>query len=284
MKKANLIFLVSIILISCKKNTETVIFSSSRNGNSDIFMMNADGSNQIALTKNETEEWGPTWINKNEISFLRQKKEGIQRIKLNLTTLKETEQKHPDICILDDKNILYHSLNSWQLFSCKNNIYIYNTKSLTTKNITKDFNKVAAYPSWSKDGKSILFTSNHLGTNDIFRYDLSSEKISQLTNSENNNERGELSPNGKLLVYSSDYLEKGNQDIILKDLATGALKNISSSPGFELIARFSSDGNGIFYGSNKNRNWEIYFYNLTNSETIQLTKNEAFDGDPRILK
>ena len=140
------------------------------------------------------------------------------------------------------------------------------------------------YEILEKSKQSLIFTSNHLGSNQLFQYDIESKQTLQLTNSNSNNERGELSPNRKLLVYSSDYFEKGNQDIVVKDLENGEVKNITNSPGMDLIARFSNDGKNIYFGTNKDGNWEIYIYNLDTEKQTRLTNNEAFDGDPRILK
>ncbi|MFY7672061.1 TolB family protein [Tenacibaculum sp. MEBiC06402] len=282
--KKQLIFLISILLLisSCSEKEERLLFSSSRNGNSDIFIMDANGENMKALTQTDFEEWGPTWINKNEICFLRQTKDSIFRIKLNLKTDKESKLYHPTNCLLDDKNVLYYG--KLELYTCKNDIFIYNSRTKETIDITENIVGVANYPSWSHDGKSVIFTSNHLGNNQLFKYELDSKKIMQLTDSNANNERGELSPNGKLLVYSSDYFEKGNQDILVKNLENGDIKNISKSPGIELIARFSHDGNKIFFGTNQDDNWEIYFYNSDTEKQTRLTTSNEFDGDPRVLK
>lgn len=109
-------------------------------------------------------------------------------------------------------------------------------------------------------------------------------QIKQLTNSDANDERGELSPNGEYLVFSSDRYKPGNQDILMKNLKTGAVENITNSEGTELIARWSTDGDFIFFGSNKDGNWELYTYNFEDKSTVRITQNEAFDGDPRVLK
>lgn len=281
-KKYSLLLFLILLISSCAEKKERLLFSSGRNGNSDIFMMDIDGENKKALTQTDFEEWGPTWINKNEISFLRQTADSIFRIQLNLKTNKESKLKHPKNCLLDDKNVLYsHKL---ELYTCKNDIFIYNSSTNKTINITDTMDGVANYPSWSYHGKSVVFTSNHLGTNQLFEYKIDSKNVIQLTHSNANNERGELSPNGKLLVYSSDYFEKGNQDIVFKDLESGTIKNLSKSPGMELIARFSTDGKQIFFGTNKDGNWEIYVYNLEDKSQTRLTNDKNFDGDPRILK
>ena len=130
----------------------------------------------------------------------------------------------------------------------------------------------------------MIYTSNHLGTNEVFLYEIDTEKIVQLTDSDSNNERGELSTDRKFLTYSSDYFEKGNQEILIKDLESGKIENISKSSGMELISRFSKDGKSLFYGTNKDGNWDIYSYDLKTENKTRLTNNKEFDGDPRILK
>jgi Tol biopolymer transport system component len=282
--KSIYVLLITLSLTSCGTTKESVLFSSSVNGNSDIFIMDSNGENKTALTQTELEEWGPTWINENEISFLRQNGDSIFRIKLNLKTKKESKLKHPTNCILDDKNILYSPSKQYELYSCKNDIFIFNPNNNELKNITQNLNGEARYPSWSNDGNSLIFTSNHLGTNELFSYEIETEKALQLTDSDSNNERGELSPDRKLLAYSSDYFEKGNQDILIKNLETGEIKNISKSPGMELIARFSKNGKKLYYGTNKDGNWEIYSHDLSTGKETQLTMNKEFDGDPRVLK
>ena len=282
MPKQNFLFMCLILLIfSCSKPKDKVLFSSSRNGNSDIFVMDGNGKNIRPLTESSFEEWGPTWISENQISFLRQTKDSILRIEMDLTTRYELTPKHPSNCTLDDKNMLYSG--KFEAYTCKKDIFIIDSTKRDTLNITSTLDGTANYPSWGHDGQNILFTSNHSGSNEIYMFALESKELSQLTNSESNNERGDLSPDGTFLVFSSDYFEKGNQDIVLKDLESGTLKNISESSGMELIARFSNDGTQIFYGSNQDGNWEIYLYNLKNETHTRLTTNKAFDGDPRIL-
>jgi Tol biopolymer transport system component len=284
MKKYAILIISTLLLIACKTEQEAIIFSSGRNGNSDIFIMYADGSNQVSLSQNPFEEWAPTWINEDEITFLRQENDAIKRIKLNLNTREESRLEMPSNCNLDDKNVLYSAANQYELYSCKDDIFLLDTKTDEIGNITEKINGKALYPSWSQDGKSLVYTSNHLGTNEVFLFDIESRETRQLTDSKANNERGELSPDGKFLLFSSDEFEKGNQEIVLKNLETGDLENISDSPGMELIARFSANGKNIYYGSNKDGNWEIYSCNLETRVHTQLTVNNEFDGDPRILK
>lgn len=274
---------VSIVLsclASFAQSEQMILFSSSRRGNSDIFIMQSDGSNQRGLVTTIYEEWAPTWKSKNEITFLRQLDDAIVRVGLNLDTMEEMSLAQPNHCILDDKNMLY-APSQKSLYSCQDDIFV-KTKEADIINLTQDLDAKARYPSWTNTAQQLIFTSNHKGTNDIYSYDLLTQEIVPLTDSRANNERGELSPDGKYLVFSTDSFETGHQEIGLLALETQTLINVSNSGGTALIARFSKDGTTIFYGSNHDGNWEIYSYNIALKQTKRLTYNETFDGDPRV--
>ena len=278
---------VSIVLFmaltSFTPNNDMVLFSSSRNGNSDIYLMDSDGKNLRQLTNDIAEEWGAVWINSQEISFLRQVGDKITIHRLNLMTKQESLISHPVNCYLDDKNILYSQKTNLQLYTCKGDIFIFNPEDETVKNITNNIDGTSLYPTWGPNAESILFTNNQSGTNDIYQMNLNSGQLKQITSSSSNEERAEISPDGQFMVYSSDKLESGNQELLLLNLESGTSLNISKSEGTELIARFSSDSKRIYYGSNKDGNWEIYSYDLKSATTKKLTHHEGFDGDPRIF-
>ena len=44
------ILLLLLVISACETKNDKILFSSSRNGNSDIFIMDADGKNKTALT------------------------------------------------------------------------------------------------------------------------------------------------------------------------------------------------------------------------------------------
>ena len=272
-------------LLSCSQMEERILFSSSRNGNSDIFLMKPDGSEITSITKSEAEEWGPVWVSQTEISFLRQQDERIDLVKLDLVTGEETLLQHPPNCLIDDKNFVYNSKGTSALYVCDGNVYQLSPDFERPKNLTMNMTGRAAYVDWAGREK-FVFTSNAAGNNNIYTMGLgyaSSYEPIRLTLGDSNDERASISPDGWLMVYSSDQFEKGNQDIVLMDLTNGKVTNLSQSPGTELIARWSQNGEKVYYGSNKDGNWELYSYTLASGETIRLTTNEAFDGDPRIF-
>lgn len=118
---------VFLTLVGCRENRqESFLFSSGRNGNSDIYLMDTESLKVRQLTSSPLEEWGPSWINQNEISFLRQQNDKITRCKLNLKTGEESILEQPKPCILDDKNALYFGY--LQLFACNSDLFLLDEK------------------------------------------------------------------------------------------------------------------------------------------------------------
>lgn len=282
MKKTyGLLSLILFLLIACESTEPFILFSSNRNGNSDIFLMKLDGSSVQQITNSQFEEWGAVWVNKDEISFLRQLDSGIVRINKNLKTDQESEVSHPESCILDDKNAIYQFGSNVEAYTCNGEVYCKSGTGIIS--LTDEIEGIANYPAWSSNGNELLVTSNHNGSNDLYSIELTTKKLMQLTSGPSNDERGDLSPNGELLAFSTDRFEKGNQDIAVKNLKTQEVIRLTDNKGYDLIARWAGDNQTLLIGSNSSGNWEIYSLNINNKELIQLTENDSFDGDPRIL-
>lgn len=284
MDKTILCLFITLLLFSCK-STETIIFSSSRAGNSDIYQMKSDGSQLKQLTKQQTEEWGPTVISSNEITFLRQEGKKFKRIKLNIQTGEESPIAQPKECVLDDKNVIYGPKSGKQLYQCKGNIFVADPDGSNTINLTQDLGGNSFKASWYPDETRITFTNDQTGDKEIYAIDMDRSNLTNLTNLPNSNEEaGEISPDGSFLLFSSNRDGNRNQELYIMNLQTKSLENITNTPDWELIGRWSSDGKRIYFGSNKDGNWELYRYTLSNKQTTRLTNDEGFDGDPRVVK
>ena len=282
MKRHFLIFLLPMLVVcSCKVQSDRVLFSSGRHGNSDIFLMDSEGKILEQITDATSEEWSPVWINDNEISYLSQSGNTITIVRHNIQSKEKTIIPHPDNCLIDDKNMLYSPAGFQQLYSCNGEIYVTDQILEKTENMTANISGFANYPSWINENE-ILFTSNHEGSNNIYRLNLLTGILQNLTNSESNDERAEISPDGKSILYSSDRFEKGNQDIVIQNLMTKEITRVTATKGTELIGRWSKHHKRIYFGSNADGNWEIYGYILKKGTMKRLTENDQFDGDPRV--
>ena len=276
-----LLLVLGHLICSCSSPKDSLLFSSSRNGNSDIFYWTEGQQDITQVTFSTYDEWAPVWVDPQTISYLRQEDSGIKRIVQNLDSGTSAEIDHPKPCRLDDKNAMYNPSNKNTLFGCNGELYIQNALNSQYDILTYDITAYASYPEWVNDS-TITFTVRKDGNNEIAIMNLRRKSVSYITNSNSNDERSTVSPDGKFILYSSDLRQPGNQDLMLMNLETSEITAIVQSPGNELIGRWNSTGDKIYFGSDMNGNWEIYSLEIHTNKTTQLTNHRSFDGDPRL--
>ena len=260
-----------------------VVFSSGRDGDSNIYRMDTDGSKQEALTEGKTEDWAPSITPDGRIAYLSDDLGFITRRMLDPWTGSDVEMRHTTYCYLDDKNAQFDT-RSRQLYQCNDEIYLFEPGDSSTVHLTEKVNGRSFNAVFGHDETYIIFTNNWQTNLEIFRMDLTTLETTNLSNTESNEDVASVSPDGNKLLFTSNRAGTRNQELYIQDLTTGAIINITNTPDWELIGRWSPDGKHIFFGSNRDGNWELYSFELKSGETVRLTFNEAFDGDPRMVR
>ena len=125
---------------------------------------------------------------------------------------------------------------------------------------------------FTKDGKHVIYASTHLGNDncppvpdrakygnkyiwplydsyDIFMADLDGKIVKQLTNAKGYDAEATLSPDGRLMLYTSD--KDGDIDLYIMNLETGAEKRITNLMGYDGGAWFSPDGKKIIWRASR---------------------------------
>src|SRR5262249_164356 len=110
---------------------------------------------------------------------------------------------------------------------------------------------------WASDNKRIAYVSNRGGHDHLFLYDFPSEKETQLTSGDSEDEHPIFSPDGKSIAF-----QRGNDQIMVIDPATrkerAAGKGLMGVPPFSSQHGFdcSPDGKWLGYISGGERNFE----------------------------
>lgn len=129
---------------------------------------------------------------------------------------------------------------------------------------------------WSHDGKKLAF-ANKVGDRwKIFIQELSTGKVSSISDSKGYTSAPAFSPDGKYLAYVSS--EKNSPEIYLYDFQTGKSERITRNSYIDTEPSFSPDSNEIVFTSEKGGRPQIYRYSLATGRTERLT----FEGSQNL--
>lgn len=231
-----------------------LVFSSlrdevTRDSNYEIYIMNADGSDQQRLTDSAGVDAFPDWSpDGSRIVFEREGTNGARDIwvmnadgtgQINLTN----DPDHDDVSASwspDGTQIAFASdrddLPGGCGEDCNLDIYVMNIDGSNPVRITDDPD-IDAFPEWSPDGSRLLFHSTRAATAvtesnwDVFVMNADGTDELNLTNNPAFDAHAVWSPDGTRIAFNSN--RDGNIEIYLMDPDGANLTRITNTPGLE---------------------------------------------------
>ncbi len=229
-----------------------IAFYSDRDGDWEIFVMNADGTNLQQLTVNSAiSESHPSWSpDGNRIAFKGTRQDPA------------TGVFHEEVLIMDANGSNEVAVSSHPLYD--------------------------ADPGWSADNR-IVFQTNRDDPNakpyddgsprEIYTIDPDGSDLRRVTTNAWDDNHPDWSPDGETIVLSSE-LSSGNYDIVTMDPDGGNLVNLTNHPATDWRPAWSPDGTRIAFHSDRDGNFEIYVMNADGTGVQRLTNNPADDFHP----
>ncbi|MEF3276013.1 MAG: hypothetical protein K6356_16745 [Chloroflexus sp.] len=146
-------------------------------------------------------------------------------------------------------------------------------------------------PTWAPDGRSLFWVSNCSGNFEIYQADLklffidgnfynaSTINVRNLSNNAANDRFARVSPDGKLIAFSSD--RDGNWEIYVMNTDGSNLRRLTNHPATDEAPTWSADGRQLAFASDRDGDFEIYILNVSDGViTQQVTQNTAQDRWP----
>ena len=266
----------SLALSSANK----IVFVSTRDGNGEIYTMNADGTNLTRLTNNSAGDGSPVWSpDGTKIAFVSTRDAGNGEIYvMNADGTKPTR-------LTTDAG--YDTDPSWSPDGRKlvfqsnpdgnNEIYVINVEGTGQTNLT---NKAEAdiSPMWSPDGSKIAFASrrNVGGGYEIYVMNADGSNPTRLTNTAQSEGAPAWSPDSQKLVFQS--WRDGNGELYVMNADGTNPTRLTTNPANDNEPSWSADGKYILFQTNRDGNDEIYVMNADGSSPTNLTKDAGWDA------
>ena len=168
MKRVLVFYIISEILLCVNVSslfakaptTPKILFTSARDGNREVYIMNPDGSEQVNLTQHPSEDLQAVWSPTGEQILFVSDRGGVRDLylmdpdgsKVRRVFKKEADRRDPEWSP-DGKQIAYVSIDWGRL---KSPIYIATIGEQEVESIVEGF-----YPAWSPDGTEIAYTVSH---------------------------------------------------------------------------------------------------------------------------
>jgi len=251
-----------------------ITFISTRDGHSEIYVMDFNGDNQRRLTSNKSLKATPCFgTNNTEIYFT-----SDLEYNFNLYGVRISGGNPWLILRFPGPNISpnYSSVSQKMALSLgkDGNIEVY-TMERNGKNLTRlTYDKaIDQSPSWSPNGKEIVFTSDRTGTPQIYIMNADGFHQRRITFQGSFNDSPTWSPKGDLIAFVSrsagifDIYTTNTEGLDWKRLTINQRKNEDPC--------FSPDGQHIAFSSNRTGKYQIYIMDTDGRNQRQLT----FDGE-----
>jgi TolB protein len=256
-----------------------IVYMSNETGYKEIYAMDYDGYNLIAVTRNHSLNVSPRWLpdgkslaytsfRDNNPDLFVVSLETSKRLKtfgfpgLNLAPAWSPDGKTMAISLSKDGNT---------------SIYLANADGSGLRRITDDLG-IYVTPTWSPNSRQIAFTSDRGGSPQIWVMDAEGTNLQRLT-SGGNNTAPRWSPKGDKIAFVS-RLDGHFQICIMNPDGTEA-QQLTNSPGNNESPSWAADGRHIVFSSNREGKAQLYIMNAngTGQRKIGSGKGECFSPD-----
>ncbi|GEM_PF-3160615 len=259
--------------------TSRIIFTSLRDGNSEIYLMDISGAGQTNLTNNSALDTEAAWSpDGTEIAFVSDrdgddeiyvmKRDGSGVVQLTNNPARDrTPAWSPDgakIAFTTDRD-------------GQREIYVMNADGSAPTRLTND-GANDDNPAWSPNGAKIAFETNRAVNFEIFVMNADGTSPTNISNNAAFDGRPNWSPDGAKIVFNTQ--RDGNSEIYVMNPDGSSQTRLTNNPADDSSAAFSPDGSKIVFSTDRDGNQEIYTMKADGTSPTRLTNVAQSDADP----
>ncbi len=256
-----------------------IAFHSGRDGNLEIYVMNADGSNQTRLTTNAADDRHADWSPDGHRIAFSSMRDGNSDI--YVMTGDGSGQTNMTFWPYYDDHAAWSPEGSriaWTRVTSDgaDTEIVFATNGGNRMNLTSN-GRPDESSAWSPDGNRVAFARQLLDGNwDIYVVSADRSSETRLTDNPAMDKHPDWSPDGGRIAFSSD--RDGNTGIYVMNADGSNQARVSAGTGD--FPAWSPDGSEIAFASDRDGNLEIYIVGADGSNERRITNNPAEDSWP----
>ncbi len=158
-------------------------------------------------------------------------------------------------------------------------IYKVNTDGTGQASLT-DNSGYDTFPAFMPSGNKIAFISNMNGSPELYLMDEDGTNKEQLTFDGVAKDYLQISPDGLSFIYVNSDMP-AEEDILLFNLNTKEITNLTNRSNTDYSPIFSPDGNTIFYQA-MNSTWDIWSMNINGENKFNISNSSNDDAYPDV--
>jgi Tol biopolymer transport system component len=271
---------VLLLLPTVLQGQEKIAFQTGRDGNTEIYVMNTDGSNQTRLTYSDIDDADPAFSpDGSKIAYLSGRDGNFEIYVMNAdgtnqTRLTINEQVDNDPSWSPDgARIVFTSYRDGN-----GEIYSMNADGTNQTRLT-NHTAIDFEPTWSPDGASIAFQTSRDGNLEIYRMNADGTNPANLTNNGGTETEPDYSPDGTKIAFRA--IRDGSIDVYLMNVdGTNQVNVTNTATSFETQPAFSPDGTKIAFRTDRDGNQEVYVMNADGTNQVNVTNHPANELEP----
>jgi len=248
-----------------------IAFVSNRDGNYEIYLMNADGSHPTRLTTQAGRDDLPAWSpDGSQLAFVSDRS-GSEEIHLlnvsrgDLVQLTHLGGSIGQIAWSPEGDRI--AFDVW--IDNHNHVYVMSLRDIVPTRLTPlDTDDYA--PVWSPDGKRLMFVSQRDGNDEIYVMYRDGYRPVNLTQHSASDTAPAWSPDGTTILFESNRNGQTYADLY-KMAQNGTTVVRLTMDGRSQAATWSPDGEKIAFISNRNGNFDVFVMNADGSSQTQVS-------------
>jgi len=262
-----------------------IAFESYRDGNAEVYVMNADGSGQTNLTNNPADDGVPAWSpDGTKIAFYSNRDGNPEIYVMNANGSGQTRitnnpaSDYEPTWSPDGTKIAFYSNRD----DVNGEIYVMNADGSGVPTRLTNNTAVDIRPSWSPDGTKIAFDSNRDGDTEIYVMNSDGSGQTNLTNHPANDDSAAWSPDGTKIAFGS-YRDNPSQNeiYVMNADGTNQINLFDSNSTDDGSQAWSPDGTKIVFHSSLSGHYDIWVVNADGTSGLtNLTNDSPTDVRP----